>query len=132
MPDAVTTEYVFSGRKRKLLHLTNISDNTGESTVVKADISALTMDDARTPTATVVDMIEYNIQGFTSVSLYWDHDTNDEIAVLPAGSGTIDFYAYGGKMDPRSTGGSGDIILTTAGSASGNTYDISIHFRPKR
>jgi hypothetical protein len=135
MADTVTAEYVYDGRRRKLLHLTGISDGTGESAVVKADISALTMLDAQgrsiTPTATVVDMIDYNIQGYASIRLYWDHTTDDEIAVLPEGSGTIDFAAYGGKVDPRSSGGTGDIILTSNGHSAGDTYDITIHFRTK-
>jgi hypothetical protein len=135
MVDAVTSEYVYSGKRRKVLHLTNISDSTGESAVVKADISGLTFDSGSgamvAPTYTTVDMIDYNIQGFTSVRLLWDHTTDDEIATLPAGSGCIDWNAYGGKKDPRSDGGTGDIILTTAGAVSGATYDITIYFRPK-
>lgn len=131
MADAVTSEYVFSGRRRKVLHLTNISDGTGESAVVKADISTLTFNGNVVPSYTTVDMIDYNIQGMSSVRLLWDHTTDDEIAVLPTGTGTIDFNAIGGKTDPRSTGGTGDIVLTTNGQVSGGTYDITIYFRPK-
>lgn len=130
MADAVTTEYVYNGRRRKVLHLTNISDSTGESAVVKADISALTFGGV-VPTYTSIDMIDYNIQGMASVRLFWDHTTDDEIAILPAGQGTIDWNAIGGKTDPRTTGGTGDIVLTTNGQASGGTYNITIYFRPK-
>ena len=131
MADAVTSEYVFSGRKRKILHLTSVSDGTGESAVVKADISALTVDGGKTPTYSTVDMIDFAIQGFTAVRLYWDHTTDDEIALLPAGTGTVHFGAVGGKTDPKSAGGTGDIVLTTDGETSGATYDIVIYFRPK-
>lgn len=131
MADAVTSEYVFNGRKRKLLHLTNVSDGTGESGVVKIDVSAITFNGGLTPTYVTIDMIEYNIQGFTSVRLYFDADTDDEVAILPAGMGILDFYAYGGKTDPKTTGYTGDVKLTTAGTTSGQTYDIRIHFRPK-
>jgi hypothetical protein len=133
MADAVTATYLFSGRNRKILHLTSISDGTGESAVVKADISALTYGAGNrlVPTYTSVQMIEYNIQGMSSVRLHWDHDTNDVIAVLPEGSGCIDWWSMGGKADPRSTGGTGDIILTTNGHVSGGTYDITIWFKPK-
>lgn len=133
MTDTVTAEYLFNGVKRKVLHLTNISDSTGESGVVKADISALTIGSrpAVTPTGSVVDMIDYNIQGMSSVRLYWDHTTDDEIAILPAGNGTIDWNAVGGKADPRTSGGTGDILLTTNGQINGGTYDITIYFRPK-
>jgi hypothetical protein len=131
MVDTVTSEYVWNGQRRKLLHLTNISDGSGESGVAKVDLSAITFNNGVTPTYSTVDMIDYDIQGFVSVRLYFDHDTDDELAVLPAGQGSIDFAAYGGKTDPQTTGGTGDIILTTNGGASGATYDIKIHFRPK-
>lgn len=131
MVDSVTSEYIFSGQRRKLLHLTNISDGTGESGVVKVDLSAITFNNGVVPTGSAVDAVHYNIQGFASVRLYWDHTTDDEIAILPAGQGSIDWFAYGGKADPRSTGGTGDIILTTNGAAAGATYDITIEFRPK-
>lgn len=131
MADLVQARYIFDGRRRKLLHLTNVSDGTGESAVVKADISALFIQGSIVPAYSVVDMIDYNIQGMTSVRLHWDHTTDDLIALLPEGSGCIDFAAYGGKVDPRSTGGTGDILLTTAGQVNGGTYDILIHFRPK-
>lgn len=131
MADAVTAEYVFNGRRRKVLHLTNISDGTGESAAVKADISALTFGRGEVPTYTTIDMIDYNIQGMASVRLLWDHTTDDEIAVLPSGQGTIDWAAIGGKTDPRTAGGTGDIVATTNGAESGGTYDITIYFRPK-
>jgi hypothetical protein len=131
MTDTVTAEYVYNGRRRKVLHLTNISDSTGESAVVKADISALTFGNGEVPSYTTIDMIDYQIQGMASVRLFWDHTTDDEIAILPAGQGTIDFNAIGGKTDPRSTGGTGDILLTTNGQESGGTYDLVIYFRPK-
>lgn len=131
MADVVTAEYIFNGQKRKVLHLTSISDGTGESGVIKADISALTYMGGRVPSYSAIDLIEYNIQGMASVRLFWDHTTDDEIAILPAGSGAIDWWAAGGKTDPKSSGGTGDILLTTNGQVSGGTYDITIWMRPK-
>ena len=131
MADTVTTEYLFSGTRRKILHATSISDGTGESGVIKVDISTLSFNNGVVPTYTTVDMIDYNIQGFTSVRLYWDHGADDEIAILPAGQGTIDWNALGGKTDPRSAGGTGDILLTTAGALSGATYDLTLYIRCK-
>lgn len=130
MADAVDVKVLYSGKRRHIVHLTNISDSSGESGVTKVDISTLTVT-GFTPTYSAIDMIDYNIQGFTSVRLYWDHTTDDEIAVLPAGMGTLDWNAVGGNVDPRTTGDTGDIKLTTAGGASGATYDITIYMRPK-
>jgi len=130
MADTVTVETIFSGQKRRIVHLTSISDGTGESGVAKVTLSGITFAGG-VPTYTVVDMIDYNIQGISSVRLYWDHKADDEIAILPAGGGTIDFNALGGKVDPRSAGGTGNILLTTGGATNGGTYDITIYLRPK-
>lgn len=132
MADTVTAEYIYNGKRRKILNLTGISDGTGEVSVAKADISTLTFyDGVAVPTYTAVDMIDFAIQGFTSVRLFWDHTTDDEIAILPAGVGTVDWNALGGKVDPRTTGGTGDILLTSVGAVAGATYNITIYFRPK-
>lgn len=131
MADAVTTEYIYSGHKRKTIHLTNISDGTGESDVVKVDVSALTYNIGQSVTHMKVNAIDYNIQGFTYVALEFDATTDDEIAVLPAGSGRLDWYAFGGKTDPQTTGSTGDILLTTGGPTSGATYDITIEMEAK-
>lgn len=131
MADTVTTETVFNGERRKVFHFTSISDSTGESNVTKVDISTLTFNKGTVPTYSAIDMIDYNIQGMSSVRLFWDHTTDDEIALLPNGMGTIHFEAFGGKDDPRSSGGTGDVLLTTNGQVSGGTYDITIYMRPK-
>lgn len=132
MADAVTVRYVYAGKRRHILNCQNISDGTGESAVIKADISTLTVANGiQVPTYTAIDMIDYNIQGFASVRLLWDHTTDDLAAVLPAGVGTIHWWAEGGLVDPKSSGGTGDILLTTNGGASGSTYDITIFFRGK-
>ena len=72
MADTVTTETVFSGQRRKITHLTNVSDGTGESGVTKIDISTFTFNGVQVPTYSAVDMVDYQINGFTSVRLYWD------------------------------------------------------------
>lgn len=132
MADTVTVETIYNGARRKIYHLTGISDGTGETNVTKVDISTLTFDGGTVPTYTAVDMIDFNCQGYGSVRLYWDHTTDDEIAILPGSlAGTIHFEALGGKVDPRSSGGTGDILLSTVGATSGATYDITIYLRPK-
>ena len=134
MVDAVTVEDIYSGQRRKVRHITNISDGTGESAVTKIDISTYTFggqapDHSFAPVYTTIEMVDFAIQGFASVRLLWDHTTDDEIVVLPAGVGTVYFQAIGGKTDPRSAGGTGDVLLTTNGGASGSTYDIAIYWR---
>lgn len=124
MADTVDSLVQFSGTRKYVIRLTNISDGTGESGVTKVDISTLTNGKGIAPTALNVESIQWSIQGFSSVRLHWDHTTDDEIAVLGAGNGFKDYTQAGALKDPRSTGGTGDILLTTAGAISGATYDI--------
>jgi hypothetical protein len=130
MADVVDSKVVFSGKRYYIVHRTNQSDGTGESAQIVVDISTLFNPAGKTATYTTVDRIEYNVNGMNYVTLHWDHDTNDELAVL-AGQGVIDATAYGGMTDPRTTGGTGDIIITTDGHADGDSYDLVLYVRPK-
>lgn len=126
MADAVTSDVVFSGGRRYVIRLINISDGTGESLVTKVDISGLTLSNGQACTCTRIEEIQYSIQGMSSVRLYWDHTTDDVIDVLPVGNGFRDYVDQGGLSDPQSSGGTGDILLTTNGQVSGGTYDITL------
>lgn len=131
MPDVVDTIVVRNSPRAYTARWTNVSDGTGESAVIKVDISTLIGPlPGVAPTAVKLEEIRWNIQGFNSVRLFWDHTTDDEICVL-SGVGYACYSDSGGLMDPRSAGGTGDVLLTTAGAASGNTYDITAVFRLK-
>lgn len=123
---AASSTYIFSGHKRKLIHLRN-PDGTDESTpVVKIDISGLTFNGGKVPTYLTIDWIRGTVNG-DPVTLHFDANTDDLIAVLNPGFNDIDFTAYGGRTDPKSTGFTGDVKLTNV---SGTEYDLTIAFRP--
>lgn len=125
MADTVDSIVELSGSRYYVIRLLNTSDGTGESAVIKVDISTLTSGNRVSgPAALNIKSIQWSIQGFTSVRLFWDHNTDDEIANLGAGNGYRDFTQAGALKDPRSAGGTGDILLTTAGAVAGATYDI--------
>lgn len=128
MADTVASNVIFNGSQRYAVQLTNISDGTGESGVTKVDISTLTGPQNVAPTAVTLEEVLWDIQGFTSVRLYWDHTTDDLMKVL-SGSGYHDYSKAGGLHDPRSAGGTGDILLTTDGAGVGSTYDITLVLR---
>jgi len=46
MADAVTSQTIQDGERKAVLKFTNISDGTGETNVVKVDVSALTANSA--------------------------------------------------------------------------------------
>jgi hypothetical protein len=126
MADVVSSHVICDGPRNYIVHLTNISDGTGESLVNKIDISTLKTDDGLAPTKTSVKEIQWSVQGMSSVRLYWDHNTDDTIVTLAAGNGYLEWGALGFLSDPQSAGGTGDILLTTAGQVSGATYDITL------
>lgn len=129
MADAVTTTVLYQEGSIYVVHLTNISDGTGESAVIKVDRSTLTQSGAE-PTGLTIMSARWAVQGFNSVRLLWDH-TTDDVAMVLTGSGYEDFREFGGKPDPASTGGTGDLLLTTNGGSSGATYDITLVLRKK-
>lgn len=130
MVDLVDIKQIFSGRRFEIFHLTSQSDGTGEADVAKVDISTLTDAVGAVCTYTAIDRIEYSVFGMNYVTLEWEHTTDDEIAVL-SGQGVLDWSQLGGSVDPRTAGGTGDIVLTTDGAVDGSGYDITIYVRPK-
>ena len=127
MADTVDTIVQFSGQRRYNVRLTNVSDGTGESAVVKVDKSTLTNALGVEPSALNLESVQWSIQGFTSVRLFWDHNTDDEMEVLSTGQGYRSYAEHGALNDPKSAGGTGDVLLTTANNVSGATYDIQLN-----
>src|SRR3990167_9422327 len=106
MVDTVDSIVIYSSPRRYVVRLTNISDGTGESAVAKVDKSTLTGPDGTEPGRLMAERIEYDCGGM-QVRLFWDHDTDDELAVL-SGAGFLDFTdggKYAGLVDPNSAGG---------------------------
>lgn len=129
MADAVDVKVIQNGKRYYVVHLQNNSDGTGESAVAKVDISTLTAADGQTCTYTAIDTIQGQVWG-GEVQLLWDHTTDDEIALL-SGFVNVDWSHEGGNVDPRTTGGTGDILLTTNGFTSASGYDLTIRLRKK-
>jgi hypothetical protein len=128
MADTVTTKVVLNTPKKLVVHLTNLSDGTGESAVAKVDKSAYTGLNGLEPSKLVVERIEFDVSSMR-VSLLWDQTSDEQIAVLQ-GSGFLDWRDSGGLIGAN-TGGPGDILLTTTGHAAGDGYDITLYLRKK-
>lgn len=131
MADAVTTNVIFSGKRRRIIQCQNVSDGTGESDVVKVDVSTLVGPNGSAPTTAVIERVEYNIQGFTSVRIEFDATTDSKAITLGTGMGVLDWTFGGGIIDPKASGYTGDVLFTTAGAVSGATYDITLFLRLK-
>jgi len=133
MTDVVDTKTVFGGTRKRVYMFTNISDGTGESAVTKIDRSSLTGPNGLAPTYLIIEEIQWSIQGFASVRLFWDDGTDDEIVMLAPGNGVASWVAVGGLKHPQVPGDAteGDLLLTTNGAQSGATYTITMVVRLK-
>jgi len=127
MVDTVDTQTILSDGRKHIIRITNESDGTGESNVSKIDVSGLTAKNGYTVIGVNIDRISGQVGGFNYVTLRWDATTDDEIAVLAPGSFDLDYWRSGGSLvDPRSTGTTGDVFLTTDGAIDGASYNILI------
>lgn len=118
MADAVSSQTIIDGPRHAVMKFTNLSDGTGESAVLKVDVSAL----SGAPSEVAIQRIHYCVNGMVA-TLLWDADTDVTIVEL-AGDGTLDFSHFGGLPNNGGAGVTGDILLTTTGAASGDSYSI--------
>lgn len=131
MTDTVTTQVLNNGPRNYVVRLLSQSDGTGESAVTKVDISTLVGPDGKNaPTTLAIEKAEWSIQGMSAVRLLFDATTDDEAMNL-TGNGYADFHGSN-INDPKSTGTTGDIKVTTVGAISGGTYDITLHLKKKQ
>lgn len=124
MADSVSTVSLFSGQKRAAFVFNNLSDGTGESAVTKVDISTL----VGAPSKVKITRISGNTVGM-AVRVLFDH-TTDDTALILQGEFCLDFTPWGGLRDPASAGGTGDILFTTVGHSSNDSYCICMEVEP--
>jgi hypothetical protein len=125
MADAVSTQTLMDNVKNVVMKFTNTSDGTGESAVVKVDVSALN----GAPTEVKINKIHYDVAGMV-VRLLWDADA-DVTCVDLQGDGCLDATGYGGLINSGGTGVTGDIRFTTIGHTSGDSYSIILEMSKK-
>jgi hypothetical protein len=129
MADTVTTNIVFGGASTRLrkyiVHLTCISDGTGESAVAKVTKANLLDVNGNAPTNLKISSIRWNTQGFTYIKLAWDHTAPDTAMVLNY-NGYDNFESFGFLRDPASAGGTGNLTLTSVGAVNTASYDITL------
>ena len=125
MADAVTSQTVFDGERMAVMKFTNISDGTGETAVLKVDVSALTSNaSGKACDGVTIERVHYTIGGM-AVSVLWDATTDVPTLVLASGQSTLDFTKIQIPND-AGAGVTGDILFTTIGASSGDTYTIML------
>ena len=125
MADTVTTQTIIDGERNCVMKITNVSDGTGESAVAKVDVSALAANSAGTACSEVrLVRVSHAIVGM-SVQLFFNASTNVLIMELAESSnGHMEFGDFGGIPNNAGSGKNGDILFTTKGHSSGDTYSI--------
>ncbi len=123
MADSVTSQTLFDNERTAIMKFTNISDGTGESAVLKVDVSALTPSaSGKTCTRVTVTKIYISTHGM-EVRMLWDATTDVPFFLsAPNATQTLDMSAFGGITNNGGAGVTGDIVFSTADASSGDTY----------
>lgn len=124
MADAVTSQVVFDGTRTAVMKFTNISDGTGESAVLKVDVSALTGFQGKTCTGVNIVTLDAMTVGM-GVDILWDATTDVICYTIGADQFvSFDFARFGGITNNAGSGKTGDIMFTTVGATAGDRYTI--------
>ena len=130
MADAVTSQTLHDGDRKVVMKFTNISDGSGESAVAKVDVSALSsLPDGTACSGVTIEEIWWQCIGM-KVSLFWDATSNVIIMQLGENqSGHHDYRDFGGLSNNSGSGKTGDVLFTTVGHSSADTYSIILSMR---
>ena len=124
MADAVNSQTMFDGYAEAVMKFNNISDATGESAVIKVDVSALGSSPTGLPcTGVTIKRIHASINGM-SVNVLWDATADVSAIILAPGMYTLDLDKSAHLWNNAGDGKTGDVAFTTIGAAAGDTYSI--------
>ena len=127
MADAVATQTIFDGERKAIQKFTNISDGTGESKVLKVDVSSLLPNNYGIACDKVTITKIHAATTGMSVEIFWDA-TTDVLChtVAPDSNYSFDFEKFGGMPNDAGTGVTGDVLFSTVGASSGDLYTITL------
>ena len=125
MADAVATQTLLDGERMAIMKFTNLSDGTGESKVLKVDVSTLTSSaSGKACDGVTITKIHASTHGL-EVQIYWDATTDVFCWCVPQNSTyTMDFEKFGGLTNNAGTGVNGDVLFSTADASNGDFYTI--------
>ena len=130
MADTVASQTLVDDIKIAVFKFTNISDGSGESAVKKIDVSALaTNQRGQACTRVTIDEIWWQCNGMKVQVLF---DASTDLLCIELGenqSGHHDYSSFGGLTNNAGSGVTGDILFTTVGHSSADTYTITMKVR---
>ena len=127
MADAVASQTLLDGERMAIMKFTNLSDGTGESKVLKVDVSTLTSSaSGKACDGVTITKIHASTHGL-EVQIYWDATTDVFCWCVPQNSTyTMDFEKFGGLTNNAGAGVTGDVLFSTADASAGDFYTIVI------
>jgi hypothetical protein len=127
MADAVTSQTILDGERLFIGKFTNISDSTGETGVVKIDVSALNANASGLACNGIkINKIWAQTVGM-SIDILWDATTDLLCETVPENQFYLmDYSSFGGLPNNAGAGKTGDVLFTTVGAAAGDRYTIVI------
>jgi len=126
MADAVTSQVILDGERLVIMKFTNISDGTGESGVVKIDVSALAPNTwQQACNGVTINKIWAMTMGM-GVDILFDATADVICVTIPANINyRDDFSSFGGIKNNAGAGKTGDVLFTTVDDAEiGDRYTI--------
>ena len=133
MADTVTSQTLKDSASTWAVKLTNVSDGTGETGVVKVSANTLVAYDGGSTQRLSINKIAWSVASGTSatisprVTLLWRGTSNTTIVTL-TGSGFWDLTTAGQcpLTNNAGAGANGDILLSTAGFTASAAYTVII------
>ena len=125
MADAVTSQTLFDGNRLAVMKFTNNSDGTGETNVVKVNVSTLSTFQGKA--CSTVDIFKiYAMTHGMEVVLRWAATTPVNAVTIPQNiMQTWDMTEFGGiQNNAGATGYTGNITFTTLDHSAGDAYSI--------
>jgi len=125
MADAVASQTLLDGERMAIMKFTYLSDGTGESKVIKVDVSTLTSSaSGQACDGVTITKIHASTHGL-EVQIYWDATTDVFCWCVPQNSTyTMDFEKFGGLTNNAGAGKTGDVLFSTADASAGDFYTI--------
>ena len=125
MADAVTSQTILDGERLFIAKFTNISDGTGETAVVKIDVSTLAPNSFNLACNGVKLNKIYATTHGMEVRILWDASTDVFAWMIPQNNNYLmDLSSFGGIPNNAGAGVTGDVLFTTADASSGDMYTI--------
>ena len=125
MADAVTSQTILDGERLFIAKFTNISDGTGETGVLKIDVSTLNPNSFNLACNGVkINKIWAQTMGM-GVDILWDATADVLCETIPADVAyKLDYSCFGGIPTNAGAGKTGDVLFSTAGASSGDRYTL--------